>query len=426
MSVPPGTADTDGLPLAGLRVLDYAQYVAGPFATMLLADLGAEVIKVEPPRGDGWRHYEPITADGGTWFFALNRNKQSVVADLKTDDGQAFSRALIRSADVVVHNMPPSRARAFGLDRDTVREVNPRAVWACVSAFGTEGPMARTLGYDLIAQAASGLLLADVREDDEVPRRSGGIAMADLTAGLLTLSSVLAGLTDRFRNEEAGSTVKGFEVSLLGSSLAVQVQRFVSVDADRAAAPGEPVDPHALTELGRRVAESDDLEPYYRCYEASDGYLALACLNLDQRRRVQDLLGIDDPWAANPQAAPADEEERLLRSALKTQFAAVIRERSVADWIDAFGVVGIPAGPVNDISEVHNSTQANVNGLVQRIHQPGVGELSLLGSVFKIDGATSTAARPAPRLGEHTQAWIQQLTSQHLSVRTVPEGASRP
>lgn len=411
------------LPLAGLRVLDYAQYVAGPFATMLLADLGAEVIKVEPPRGDAWRHYEPITPDGGTWFFALNRNKQSVVADLKTDEGQALSRALIRSADVVVHNMPPARAAAFGLDRDTVRDLNPRTVWACVSAFGSEGPMSGTLGYDLIAQAASGLLLADVREDDEVPRRSGGIAMADLTAGLLTLSSVLAGLTDRHRRDagDEDAQARGFEVSLLGSSLAVQVQRFISVGPAEPAGTAASTDRSLLRELGHQVTQSDELEPYYRCYEAADGYLALACLNLDQRLRVQRLLDVSDPWAANPQAAPADEEERVLRSALKTRFASVIRRRPVAEWIEVLAAAGVPAGPVHDIRNVHFSEQARANGLVQRIQQPGVGELSLLGSIFKIDGTTATARRPAPRLGEHTETWAQQL-----SDTIVSKGTSRP
>jgi crotonobetainyl-CoA:carnitine CoA-transferase CaiB-like acyl-CoA transferase len=417
----PADVDRSALPLAGLRVLDYAQYVAGPFATMLLADLGAEVIKVEPPRGDAWRHYEPVSPDGGTWFFALNRNKQSVVADLKTEQGQAFSRALIRSADVVVHNMPPARAAAFGLDRDTVRDLNPRAVWACVSAFGSEGPMAGTLGYDLIAQAASGLLLADVREDDEVPRRSGGIAMADLTAGLLTLASVLAGLTDRHRRDGEEAPARGFEVSLLGSSLAVQVQRFIAVaPAERGRATAS-TDRSLLEELGRQVARSDELEPYYRCYEAADGYLALACLNLDQRLRVQRLLDVSDPWAANPQAAPADEEERRLRCALKTRFAAVIRQRPVAAWIEAFAAAGVPAGPVQDIRQVHSSEQARANGLVQRLQQPGVGELSLLGSVFKIDGTTATAGRAAPRLGEHTDAWVEQL-----SDTIVSKGTSRP
>ena len=415
------TDTTTTLPLAGIRVLDYAQYVAGPFATMLLADLGAEVIKVEPPRGDAWRHYEPISADGGTWFFALNRNKQSVVADLKSAEGRAFSEALIRTADVVVHNMPPVRAAGFGLDRDTVREINPQAVWACVSAFGSEGPMSDTLGYDLIAQAASGLLLADVREGDEVPRRSGGIAMADLSAGLLTLSSVLAGLTDRFRQADEDVPAQGFEISLLGASLAVQVQRFVEVGFQQEVGDVRPVDRSVLEGLGRRETDSDDLEPYYRCYEAADGYFALACLNLDQRLRVQKLLGVNDPWAANPQAQPVDEEERQVRSELKVRFAGVLKERTVAEWIEAFAGVGVPAGPVNHIRDVHASVQAQANGLVQRIHQPDVGELSVLGSIFKVNGTTSLAGRPAPRLGEHTAAWTDQLSNIN-----VQEGASRP
>lgn len=404
-------------PLAGLRVLDYAQYVAGPFAAMLLADLGAEVIKVEPPRGDAWRHYEPITADGGRWFISLNRNKKSVVADLKTEEGQQFSRALLRSADVVIHNMPPARAREFGLDRQSVEAVNPQAVWCCVSAFGTDGPEAPTLGYDLIAQAASGLLLADARPGDRVPRRSGGIAMADLTAGLLTFSAALLGLADRFRRGGDG-TAKGIEVSLLGAALAVQVQRFVAIGAERDATPPF-CDRTRLGQIAGEVRDSDELEPYYRCYEAADGYIALACLNLAQRTTVANLLGIDDPWAANPQARPADAQEHAARSALKHRFAEVISTRTVQQWIATFAESGIPAGPVREISHAHRAEQVRANGLVQHIDQPGVGDVSVLGALFKIDGAATPDAHSAPRLGEHTEALREQLSQLHT-----PEGST--
>jgi crotonobetainyl-CoA:carnitine CoA-transferase CaiB-like acyl-CoA transferase len=402
------------LPLEGLRVLDYAQYVAGPFAAMLLADLGAEVIKVEPPRGDAWRHYEPLTADGGKWFLSLNRNKKSVVADLKTEEGQQLSAALMRTADVVIHNMPPARAGSFGLDRDTVESVNPRAVWCCVSAFGSDGPDSATLGYDLIAQAASGLLLADARPGDDVPRRSGGIAMADLTAGLLTFAAALIGLTDRFRREGADGddgVSKGIEVSLLGAALAVQVQRFVSLGSEEAVPAADTFcDDTQLAEIATTVAESDELEPYYRCYRASDGFIALACLNLAQRVKVQDLLGIDDPWAANPQAVPADEAEHKIRSALKDRFAEVISTRSVENWIASFEELGIPGGPVREISQAHRAAQVRANGLVQTIDQPGIGRVSLLGSLFKIDGTAAPHAGTAPRLGEHTAALREQLS----------------
>lgn len=410
---------SERLPLAGLRVLDYAQYVAGPFAAMLLADLGAEVIKVEPPRGDAWRHYEPLTADGGRWFLSLNRNKKSVVADLKTAAGQEFSNALIRSADVVIHNMPPARARAFGLDRETVASVNPQAVWCCVSAFGSDGPDSATLGYDLIAQAASGLLLADARPGDEVPRRSGGIAMADLTAGLLTFAAALAGLTDRFRRSDDTSASRGIEVSLLGAALAVQVQRFVELDP-QAPEAATFCDEARLGEIATTVAESDELEPYYRCYRASDGFLALACLNLAQRVKVQGLLGIDDPWAANPQAVAADDTEFAMRSGLKDRFAQVISAQPMAHWIARFEELGIPGGPVREISQVHHTEQVRANGLVQTIEQPGMGPVSLLGSLFKIDGSAAPHAGSAPRLGEHTDALRDQLSQLQTSEGTVP------
>lgn len=406
---------TAGLPLAGIRVLDYAQYVAGPFAAMLLADLGAEVIKVESPHGDAWRHYEPLTADGGKWFLALNRNKKSVIADLKTEAGQQFSTALIRTADVVIHNMPPARARDFGLDRDTVASINPQTVWCCVSAFGSDGPDSSTLGYDLIAQAASGLLLADARPDDDVPRRSGGIAMADLTAGLLTFAAALVGLTDRFRRSDDSADSRqsrGVEVSLLGAALAVQVQRFVSLSGEDAETVESPTscDEARLTEIATAVAESDELEPYYRCYRASDGFIALACLNLAQRVKVQKLLDVEDPWAANPQAVPADAAEHAMRSGLKERFAERISRFPVDHWISRFEELGIPGGPVRELAHAHRAEQVRANGLVQMIDQPGIGPVSVLGSLFKIDGIADPQAAAAPRLGEHTESFREQLS----------------
>lgn len=396
------------LPLAGLRVLDYAQYVAGPFAAMLLADLGAEVIKVEGPRGDAWRHYEPLTPDGGTWFISLNRNKRSVVADLKTEEGRQFSNALIRTADVVIHNMPPERAAAFGLDRAGVAEINPLAVWCCVSAFGSNGPESATLGYDLIAQAASGLLLADARPGDDVPRRSGGIAMADLTAGLLTFSAAMIGLADRFRRSD-GEASRGIEVSLLGASLAVQVQKFVELNP--LFETGETYcDQTRLSEIATATADSDELEPYYRCYRTLDGFLALACLNHAQRVKVGGLLGIDDPWAANPQAPAADDAEYAARSALKERFAQVLSTQPLAYWMSKFSELGIPAGPVREITDVHHAEQVRANGLVQTIDQPEIGPVSVLGALFKIDGVADPHAGSAPRLGEHTAALLDELS----------------
>ncbi len=392
------------LPLAGLRVLEYAQYVAGPFAGMLLADLGADVIKVEPPAGDAWRRYEPFAPGESRYFYALNRNKRSVVLDLKSEEGRQASRALLATADAVIHNMPPARALRFGLDRDSVRECNPAAVWCCVSALGSSGPEADLTAFDLVAQALSGLLLANAQGSDGVPRRAGGIAMADFTAGLLSAIAVLAGLLDRARGE-----APGLEVSLLGAALAVQAQKFVSVEdldgparAERAAGPPLAT-PDDLERHGRSQRAADELEPYYRAYAASDGFLVLACLHEGQRLAAGQVVGVEDPWAANPQAPPADEAERDARRRLVQTFEQRLSGATAAEWIDRFRGAGVPAAEIRLLEAQFEHAQARANGLVQALSREGVGEIKLLGSPFKIDGVVSAAGRGIPSLGEHTE-----------------------
>ena len=181
-------------PLEGVRVVEYAQYVAGPLCGVLLGDLGAEVIKVEPPAGDAYRFVMPVAPAVGRYFLPLNRGKRSVVLDLKTVAGREASGRLLATADVVLHNYPTVRARAFGLDWDTLHELVPGAVLGVVSSFGAAGPLAGAPAYDLIAQAHAGLLTAHASPGDRVPVRAGGIPMADLTAGFLLATGVLAAL----------------------------------------------------------------------------------------------------------------------------------------------------------------------------------------------------------------------------------------
>lgn len=393
------------LPLAGYRVLDYSQFVAGPLATMLLADLGADVVKVESPAGDAYRHYEPLGGGESRRFYALNRNKRSVVCDLKTAEGRKLSRALIRSADAVVHNMPPARAGRFGLDAAAVRAANPAAVVAVVSAFGSDGPHAGRVGYDLIAQAYSGLLTADARVEDAAPRRSGGIPYSDITAGLLACISVTAGLAAR----PAGDRPH-FEVSLLGAALATQVQAFVRLDADPPLDGTEAVVTGAdLDQISTDIAELEMLEPYYRCYEASDGFFALACLTTAQRQRVLDLLGLSDPWVRDPQAPPASAQEHAVRAALPRGFAELFRVHPVAHWVGRLGELSVPAGDVRLVRQLFDDEQVRANGLVRRVVQDRGGSVDLLGSLFKIDGAPCHAPAPAPQLGQHTIELVAEL-----------------
>ena len=394
------------LPLEGVRVLEYAQYVAGPFAGMLLADLGADVIKVESPAGDAWRRYEPFDPGESRYFYALNRNKRSVVLDLKTAEGRAASRALMASADAVVHNFPPERAERYGLDRAAVRAANPRAAWCMVSALGTDGPEAGLTAYDLVAQALSGLLLAGARPGDEIPRRAGGIAMADFTAGLLAAISLLAGLVGRHE------AAPGIEVSLLGAALAIQAQRFVTVEAvDGAARPprAEPATPHDLAAQGRRVLASEELEPYYRAYRAADGFFVLTCLNEAQRRTVLRVLELEDPFVADPQAPPASAAEHSARTRLVHRFETLLAEAPAGHWIARLRAAGVPAAAVRSLDRLYDDPQVRANGLVQEVDAPAGPAVRLLGGVFKVDGEPAGARRGVPALGEHTAEVLAEL-----------------
>ena len=385
-----------GLPLAGLRVLDYGQYVAAPFATMLLSDLGADVVKVEPPRGDEWRRYDPFQAGESRYFYALNRGKRSIALDLKSPEGRERSRELIAGADALVHNCLPERAREFCLDRESVHEVNERCVIVCVSAFGSDGPDSNRPAYDLIGQALSGLLLADPRPGDKVPRRTGGLALADFTAGLLAALSVTAGLLGR------DGTAPEVEVSLLGAAMALQAQRFVSVDG---------VDPRpngtsfaGRAELQRATAKAElgeALDPYYRAHACADGFIALACLNVVQRLRVCELLDLKDPCVNNPQAPPGDDAERDRRMAHVRAVEAGFAGIPVSEAVAALADRRVPASEVRSLDQLFDDAQVNANGLVQTVDQPGVGAVQLLGGLFKVDGAPSASGRPSPGLGEH-------------------------
>lgn len=401
----------DGLPLSGVRVLEYAQYVAGPFAGMLLADLGADVVKIEPPQGDAWRHYEPFAPGESRYFYALNRNKRSVVLNLKDKHDRRASRDLIRTADVVLHNLPEPRAAEFELDRESVQEANPDAVWCSVSALGSDGPDGNVTAFDLVAQAVSGLLFANAHPADPVPQRAGGIAMADFTAGLLAAIAVLGGLVGRGRGP-----APALEVSLLGAALAVQAQRFVSVaDVDPEPPNGESRHATAadLARHGREMRAALELEPYYRAYVASDGFFALACLHERQRRAAAAVVGLEDPWAANPQASPADETERLRRLEITAEFERRLAARSVEEWVARFRAAGVPAAPVRLLSGRFEDEQVKANGLVQTVEQKGVGQVRLLGSPFKVDGEVVPARWSAPGLGEHTAEILGDRQESH-------------
>jgi crotonobetainyl-CoA:carnitine CoA-transferase CaiB-like acyl-CoA transferase len=382
-------------------VLEYAQYVAGPLCGVLLADLGAEVVKLEPPTGDGYRHVMPVAPGLGRYFIPLNRGKRSVVVDLKTVEGRRQSSALLATADIVLHNFPPPRAERFGLDWDAVHRAAPGAVVGVVSSFGQDGPLSGDPAYDLVAQARSGLLTAHAGPGDAVPVRAGGIPMADLTAGYLLASRVLAALVDAQR-AGVGSLV---EVSLLAGAMAVQVQDLVWLE-DEDAEEARVATPADLDARAAEIAGDISMNPYYRCFATADGFLAVACLNIAQRRAFLDRFKLDDPTVDAPDLVPSDPDVLAAKQALTSRIEQAMSTHTVADWLAQLPAIGVPCAPVLVRETIAEDAQVRAAGLVGEIQQPGLGRVRLLNG---LGGSRRDGLRPAPALGSETAAVLSEL-----------------
>ena len=392
------------LPLEGMRVVEVAQYVAGPLAGSLLVELGAEVIKVEPPDGDAYRRVMPVAEGIGRFFVPLNRGKRSVVLDLKSDRGRSALAKLVGTADIVLHNAPPARAAAFGLGWEGLHVAHPALVAGVVTSFGPRGPLAGQPAYDLVAQGRAGLLTSHASAGDRVPVRAGGIPMADLTAGHLLASGVLAALV-RARTMGEGQLV---EVSLHAAALAVQIQDLVWLEGE-ASGPVRVATRSALAARADEIAGGLAMNPYYRCYEAADGFLAVACLNLAQRESFLALFGHHDPTIAAPDVVPDDPAVLAEKQRVTAAIEAEIAADSVEAWLARLGAEGVPSGPVLARETVHADPQVRANGLLQSVAQPGLGQITMLGAIFRVGGADPAATSPAPALGADTDAVLAEV-----------------
>jgi crotonobetainyl-CoA:carnitine CoA-transferase CaiB-like acyl-CoA transferase len=360
------------LPLDGIRVIDASRVLAGPFATMLLADLGADVIKIEPPDGDETRTWGPPWWGDpvdrcSAYFGSVNRNKRSIVLDLHTDDGRSSLDRLLASADLLVHNYRPATAARLGLQTDALRARHPRVVVASVGGF--PGADADRPAYDLLAQAVSGLM--SVTGDADGPPTKVGVALLDLLAGLECALGALAALVGRGR-------VGSVEVSLVE----VGVASLANVLGNHLASGEEP---------GRHGNAHPNIVPY-QAFAAADGELVVAVGNDRQFAALLAVLGLedgDDRFATNPQRLERRTEViDLLR-------AAIVR-RGRGELLVALAAADVPAGPVNRVSEA-----------VAMLERDGpwtqeVGGVRTAPNPIRLDGGRLPARLPPPRLGEHT------------------------
>ena len=363
-------------PLAGLRVVELARILAGPWAGQLLADLGADVVKVERPEvGDDTRHWGPPFAPDGAsaYFHSCNRGKQSVAIDLDTVEGQAAVRALASEADVLIENFKVGGLAKYGLDHPSLRVLNPRLVYCSITGFGQTGPYAGRAGYDFIIQGMGGAMSL-TGEPDGAPQKSG-IAYADLFTGLYATVAILAALRERDRSG-LGAHV---DMALLDTQVAVLANQALNwmVSGD------------VPTRMGNGHA---NLVPY-QAFRAADGEVIVAVGNDAQFERLCGILGLarlagDERFSTNPARV-------VNREALIPLLEAAIGRRGSSELSEALETAGIPAGPINAVDAVFADPQVAHRGL--RIE----GERSGLASPIVIDGRRQVAERPAPLLGEH-------------------------
>jgi crotonobetainyl-CoA:carnitine CoA-transferase CaiB-like acyl-CoA transferase len=374
------------LPLHGVRVLDCSRVLAGPFATMLLADLGADVVKLEPPGGDesrGWG--PPWWGEAGdrrsAYFASVNRNKRSLVVDLRTDAGRAVLDRMADGADLLVHNARPSSATRLGLDADRLRAAHPDLVVAVVGGFS--GRDRELPAYDLLAQAMSGLM--SVSGEPNGPPQKAGVALLDLLAGLEVAVGALAALLGRAGSGGAGPSPV-VEVSLMEASVAA----LTNVLANHLATGEEP----------RRWGNAHPNIVPYQSFATRDGYLAIAVGNDAQFVRLLAVLGLDAAgrYATNAERVAAREE-------LVPWLSAAIQERGRDELVEALRAADVPAGPVANVGEALLGMEAAHGGDWVQDAPP----MRLAPNPIRLDRQTPPLRAAPPLLGEHTDAVLGQL-----------------
>ncbi|MDZ7703860.1 MAG: CoA transferase [Trueperaceae bacterium] len=383
------TATQSALPLAGVRVADFSRVVAGPYCTMLLGDLGADVIKVEQPeRGDDTRQWgPPYRAGESAYYLSLNRNKRSLTLDLKHADDFELATQLIRRSDVMIHNFRSGGAEALGLGYPDVKTLNPRLVYAQISGYGARGPEAHKPGYDLLAQALTGLMSITGPADGEPSKV--GVAMVDVLAGLNAALGILVALYER---QQTG-TGRLVETSLFEAGLS----SLINVASNYLVGGVMP----------KRYGNAHPNIVPYQQFWAADAPLVIAVGNDGQFARLVRVLGRPE-WASDERFAHNADRVKH-RDGLVGAIAAILVTRSREEWLEHLTTAAVPCAPVLNVADVLSHDQTAANTMIRRVPHPALGEVPLVANGLKLDGAATPVYRHPPLLGEHDaalRAWL--------------------
>ena len=401
-------------PLTGVRVLEFSEIIAAPFGGMLLADMGAEVIKVEPPWGEPWRLNTPVVPLESKTYISINRGKKSLPLDLSKPAAREIVGRLILRTDVVIINYRPDVPAKLGIDYEALSALNPRLIYCETTTFGRRGPESARPGYDIVIQAMSGLMAMDGHLQGGVPQVITP-AVADFSTGIAIAWAVSAALYDRERTGR-GQRV---DTSLLGTALGLQANRFLWIEATDTETRQSLLE--GLTELrsqGKSYQEMQEhhrahtftplLNIYYRTYQTRDSVIAVGCLSDPLRKKLLSVLGLHD-IRFDAGYDPGSDEALAFAQALHGKAEAIFRQRSAAEWLRDLDAGGVPAGPVRFPEELVDDPQVLANGFQADLDHSLLGRMKMTGPLVQMTETPLEATASSPALGEHTDDLLRDL-----------------
>ena len=377
-------------------MLDVTQVMAGPYCAMLLCDMGARVIKVEPPGGDSTRAMAGARGGDSPAFNAVNRGKLGVVLDLRRSEGRNAFRRLARTADVLVENYRPGVMARLGLDYPTLAAENPRLVYASISGYGQTGPAASKGGFDLVAQGVTGIM--SVTGEPDRPPLKAGLPLTDLGAGLFALSAILAALVWRTSSGRG----QHIDTSLLDAGVALSVWEATEYFAGQGP---------------QRLGSAHRMSAPYQAFRCADGNITIGAANDRMFSKLAVVLGHQE-WVSDPRFA-SDDRRVQHRVALASLIEAVTVKSTCADWLRRLDEAGIPCGPINTYAEVFADPQVIARELAVEVDHPTLGRLRSLGTPIKMSATPLDPHRRAPLLGEHTEEVLRAAGFTDEDVRAL-------
>ncbi len=386
--------------LEGVHVLDLSRVLAGPYCTMMLGDLGADILKIEAPGlGDDTRHWGPPFSSGGesAYFLCVNRNKRSLTLNLKSDQGLKILKELIRQSDILVENFKVDTLDKWGLDYAALQQLKPGLIYCTITGYGYTGPYRHLPGYDFIIQAQGGLMSITGPEQGE-PYKVG-VAIADITAGLFACNAILAAL---FEHQRSGRGQR-IDISLLDS----QVAWLANVGSNYLISGETP---------SRYGNAHPNIVPY-QTFKTQDGYFALGIGNDYQWKQFCEKAGRIE-WMDDVRFT-TNAERVNHRGELIPLLTELFAQADTADWLAILGAIGVPCGPINSIDQVLNDPQVQAREMVIQVEHPSEGVVKMVASPLKIPTAPPVIRMPPPRLGEHTDQILHELLG--LDQKTIQD-----